>query len=119
MNNATEPYPSCLRSWLRHHKTAETIDRMKYLIALKIDSVSSIVKWEEIQQKISQAVEQKEKEKEKELKKKNDEISQQNLVIGQTRNEIAKINNLRLLERHLSTLGKGDYKVCDSGITLE
>jgi len=45
MNNATEPYPSCLRSWLRHHKTAETIDRMKYLFALKIDSVSSIVKW--------------------------------------------------------------------------
>jgi len=46
MNKAKDPYPKCLKSWLKYHKKAEPIDKTQYFFGLKVDSVSSIVEWE-------------------------------------------------------------------------
>jgi len=38
MKQALDPYPTCLKSWLRYHKKAECLDKMQFEFCLKLDT---------------------------------------------------------------------------------
>jgi len=47
MKKVTEPYPTCLKPWLKYHRTAEVVDKMSFEFSLKlgvpISDVPSVV----------------------------------------------------------------------------
>jgi len=42
MKHTLDPYPTCLKSWLRYHKKAECLDKMQFEFCLKLDTKPSL-----------------------------------------------------------------------------